>query len=91
MEEGANVWQVYMLQCKDGSYYTGITNKLDERLETHSLGKGSKYVASRRPFSLVYSEPLESKSEALKREYAIKQLSHAEKQSLVKNEPLFKA
>lgn len=72
-------WQVYILECSDGSYYTGITNRLETRLKAHAEGKGSKYVASRRPFELMYSENQPSKSEALKREYAIKRLSRDEK------------
>lgn len=83
MESSTEIWQVYMLECKDGSYYTGITNNLGERLKAHSLGKGSKYVASRMPFCLIHSESQESKSDALKREHAIKRLSHKEKQLLI--------
>lgn len=83
MEKKSKDWQVYILECKDGSYYTGITNQLEERLKAHSLGKGSKYVASRRPFTLVYSEQAASKSDALKREHAVKRLSRDKKELLV--------
>ena len=75
---------VYILKCKDGSFYTGITNNLKKRLVNHKNGTGSKYVRSRLPFELVYSEEIESKSEALKRELKIKSLSRKEKMRLMK-------
>lgn len=68
-----------MLQCRDGSLYTGYAKDLEKRLETHSKGKGSKYVRSRRPFRLVYQEDLETKSQAMRRENEIKSLSRCEK------------
>ncbi len=72
-------WRVYILRCADGSLYTGVTNDLDNRMKAHSSGRGSKYVKSRRPFRLVFSEPAESRSEAQKREAGIKGLSRREK------------
>ena len=77
---------VYMLECADGSFYIGWTNDLRKRLETHNSGRGAKYTRSRRPVKLVYTEQYESKSDALRREYEIKQLSRAQKLLLTKNE-----
>ena len=72
-----------MLKCSDGSLYTGITNDFEKRMLAHQNGKGSKYVRSRLPFKMVYRENCETKSEALKREVAIKKLSKAEKNKLI--------
>ena len=75
-------WYVYMLRCADGSLYTGYTDDIHRRLLVHNTGKGAKYTRSRLPVKLVYREVCSDKSEALKREYAIKQLSKAEKEAL---------
>lgn len=74
---------VYILKCSDKSLYTGITNNLDKRLNEHATGKGSKYVRSKRPFKLVYTEKVKTKSKALKREYFIKSLSRLDKLKMV--------
>lgn len=80
-----SVYVLYMLRCSDGSLYTGITNSIEKRLSVHSQGRGSKYVAGRLPFTLVYVEgPFNSKSDALKREWVVKRLTKASKESLVK-------
>jgi putative endonuclease len=76
-------WLVYMLRCRDGSLYTGITNDLPKRLTAHTAGRASKYTRSRIPVRLAYSEPQRSKSAALKREAANKRLRRAEKDRLV--------
>ena len=76
-------WLVYLLRCADGSLYTGITNDLPKRLLAHAAGTASKYTRSRLPVELAASEPQKSKSAALKRELAIKQLPRAEKERLV--------
>jgi predicted GIY-YIG superfamily endonuclease len=76
-------WIVYLLSCRDGSLYTGITNDLPKRLKAHTAGRASKYTRSRLPVQLVYSEPQRSKSAALKREVAIKRLRRPEKERLV--------
>jgi len=76
-------WSVYMLLCSDGSLYTGITTDVDRRVREHNSGKGSKYVRSRRPAELVWREDAKSRSEALRREAAIKALSKADKERLV--------
>lgn len=72
----------YMLECSDGSYYTGWTNDLRKRIKTHKAGKGGKYTRSRLPVHLVYFERYEEKHDARSREVRLKQLSHAEKQAL---------
>jgi putative endonuclease len=76
-------WLVYLLRCRDGSLYCGITNDLPKRLKAHAAGKASRYTRSRLPVELVYSEPQKSKSAALKREAAIKKLRRAEKDRLL--------
>ena len=65
---------VYIVRCRDQTLYTGWTNQLEKRIEAHNAGKGAKYTKARRPVELVYFETFEHKSEALKREYQIKQL-----------------
>lgn len=75
---------VYILECADGTLYTGWTTDIQKRVQTHNAGKGAKYTRSRRPVKLVYTETFESKSDALRREYQIKQLSRAQKLSLLK-------
>lgn len=62
----------YILQCADGTYYTGWTNNLEKRIHDHNENKGAKYTRGRTPVKLVYSETFETKSEALKREAALK-------------------
>ena len=79
------MFYVYMLECSDGSLYTGYTVNLTNRVKTHNQGKGSKYVRSRLPAKLVYHEVLGSKSDAMKREYAIKQLNRASKLKLIQD------
>ena len=76
-------WLVYILRCRDGSLYTGITNDLPKRLQAHAAGKASKYTRSRRPVQRLYQETRMTKSAALKREAAIKGLRRAEKERLV--------
>ncbi|ASW42218.1 GIY-YIG nuclease family protein [Clostridium isatidis] len=75
---------VYMLECSDGSLYTGWTNNLEKRIAAHNNGKGAKYTRVRLPVKLVYYEEYEDKIEAMKREYEIKQLSRKEKVKLIK-------
>ena len=73
---------VYILLCADGSYYTGYTNDLMKRVNTHIRGKGAKYTRARLPVKLHWSWPFNSKSEAMKAEYRVKQMSHTEKKNL---------
>lgn len=75
----------YILKCRDGSLYTGWTTDLERRLKEHNSGKGAKYTKSRRPVMLVYYETFDTKEEAMKREYAIKQLRRKDKLKLMKD------
>ena len=72
----------YILECHDGTYYTGWTNNLEKRIKDHNEGKGAKYTKVRLPVQLRYYETFETKEEAMKREYAIKQLRKKEKEAL---------
>ena len=76
-------WHVYIIECSDGSLYTGITNDLDKRITAHNDGWGAKYTKSRRPVRLRYSEPAADRKNASQREYAIKSLRKAEKMRLI--------
>ena len=73
----------YILRCADGSLYTGWTNDLGKRLAAHNAGNGAKYTKSRRPVELVYFETFATKEEAMRREYAVKQLTREEKLRLI--------
>jgi len=76
-------WQVYLVECADGSLYTGITNDLLARLRAHNQGEGAKYTRSRHPVKLVYTENYPDRSSASKREWEIKQLKREEKEELI--------
>ena len=80
-------WVVYMLECKDGSLYTGITDRLPHRLEAHRAGRGAKYTRGRGPLLLRYLEDCDNHSAALKRESAIKKLTKKEKWALCSTAP----
>lgn len=73
----------YIVECSDGSLYTGWTNDIEKRINAHNTGQGAKYTKSRRPVRLVYHEEFETKEEAMSREYAIKRLTRAEKLLLI--------
>ena len=72
-------WSVYVVQCKDSSLYTGISNNVDKRVLAHNSKKGAASLKGKLPVKLVYQEFMGSKSEALKREFAIKKLTRNEK------------
>ncbi|WP_294349833.1 GIY-YIG nuclease family protein [uncultured Clostridium sp.] len=74
---------VYILRCRDGSLYTGWTNDLEKRFKAHVEGKGAKYTRGRGPLELVYFEEFDNKIDAMKREYAIKQLNRVQKEKLI--------
>lgn len=78
------MWYLYLLRLSDDSLYTGITKDVEQRLEQHREGKGSKYVRSRLPCELVYTEKHEDKSSALKKEAKIKKWNKERKEYLVK-------
>jgi putative endonuclease len=77
-------WFVYILECRDGSFYTGVTNNLDRRQHQHNEGTASRYTRSRRPVTLRYQELCGSRSQALIRECSLRLLSRKEKEELVK-------
>ena len=76
-------WYVYMLRCKDGTLYTGVSDDVARRAAVHNSGKGAKYTRSRRPVAVVYTEGCESHSAALRREIVIKRLTRQEKEQLI--------
>lgn len=76
-------WSVYILRCADGSLYTGITNRLEARLNAHNEGRGAKYTRSRLPIELVFEEARPDRSAALRREAEIKTYTRAEKKALI--------
>lgn len=76
-------WSVYILECGDGSLYTGITNDVPARLLAHQEGRGAKYTKGRGPLTLKYQEECEDRSAASKREMIIKKLSRDEKLALM--------
>lgn len=75
-------WCLYILECKDGSLYTGITNDLEKRIEKHEEGTGAKYTRGRGPFRLIYTEHCQDRSVASKRELYVKSLSREQKLAL---------
>lgn len=77
------MWYVYILECADGSLYTGITNKLQERINTHNSGKGAKYTKTRLPVALKAFWEASNRSEASKEEYRIKKLTRQQKLKLI--------
>jgi putative endonuclease len=76
-------WFLYMLQCADGTIYTGITTDVEARIRVHNSGKGAKYTRGRTPVSLLAEFEFSDKPSALKAEYKIKQLSRNEKLKLI--------
>jgi putative endonuclease len=77
------VWSLYILECGDGSFYTGVTNDIDRRLSEHQKGTASRYTRTRRPVVLVYREECGSRALSLTRECAVKSLSRQAKEELV--------
>ena len=85
-EAGESIWYVYILECSDGTYYTGIRTDVDRRLSEHNKGKkAAKYTRSRRPLKLLASTTVPTMSEALKLEITVKKLHRAEKVDFIKN------
>lgn len=77
---------VYILECADRTLYTGWTYDPASRLKAHNAGAGAKYTRPRRPVRMVYQEAVEDKAAALRREYALKQLTRAQKLALIGNQ-----
>lgn len=80
------MYYTYLAKCADNSLYCGYTDNIENREKIHNSGKGAKYTRSRLPVKIVYYEEFETKSEALKREYAIKKLTRQKKLELIKLE-----
>ena len=76
---------VYIVECSDGTFYTGWTVDLEKRIKSHSSGKGAKYTRGRGPVKLLYYEKFNNKSDAMKREYEIKKLNRQQKEILIKS------
>jgi len=81
-----STWHVYIVRCRDGKLYTGITTNLNQRVKDHNRGKGCKYTAYRRPVRLVYSGPFPDRSSAMKREAQIKRWSRRKKEAFIKSQ-----
>jgi putative endonuclease len=76
-------YSIYILECRDGTYYTGYTTDISKRIDTHNSGKWAKYTRGKLPVKLIYSESFETESAARKREYEIKKLTKKEKLLLI--------
>ena len=76
-------YYVYIIRCKDGSYYTGHAKDVEKRFDMHKKGRGARYTRMHEPEKLVYVEEFESRSEAMRRERKIKTLNHTKKQQLI--------
>ncbi len=81
------VWHLYILECGDGSYYTGVTTDIERRLREHRAGKASRYTRTRRPLELVHREECGTRSQALSRECAVKSMSRDRKCALIQGSP----
>ena len=82
-DERDDSWRIYIVRCADDTLYTGVARNLTARIAQHNAGAGARYTRTRRPVSLVYSEPATSRSDAQKREYAIKKLTKRQKHALI--------
>lgn len=81
----------YVLECRDGSYYGGYTNHLEQRIKTHNDGKGAKYTRARRPVELLYAARFETKNEAMREEYFFKRLTRKSKEKYLEEHlPIWK-
>ena len=77
------MYYVYILECCDGTYYTGYTNDLEKRIDNHNKKLGAKYTRGRVPVKCIYTETFEEKNTAMKREYEIKKLSRKDKEKII--------
>ncbi len=88
MKNPKEEWSLYIAECADGTYYTGIAKDVEKRIETHNSGKGSKYTAAHGPVRLIFQEPQGDYSTALRREYQVKKVPKARKIRLIGGETL---
>lgn len=85
----SQTWYIYILRCSDNSLYTGVTTDLERRLKQHNDGaKGARYTRARRPVSIAYTETANDRSEAQRREAAIKRMSPAQKEAVIATAPI---
>lgn len=77
---------VYILKCRDNTYYTGYAKDVEQRLKLHNEGKGAKYTRGRGPHEIVYCAPFPTQGDALRKEYEIKQLTRKQKESFIAEE-----
>jgi putative endonuclease len=85
-EKSISNWCIYILECSDGTYYTGVTNNLQKRLKTHNTGTGSKYTRSRLPCTLkAVTRCVYTRSESLKKEFQIKKLEKSKKIQMIRS------
>ncbi len=78
-------WFIYILECSDSTFYTGITTNISRRLSEHQSGAGAKYTKGRAPLKLVYSEECDNRSHASKREIEIKKFSKEKKLAIIES------
>ena len=87
--DSTKVYYAYMVECADGTLYSGFTTNLEKRVAVHNSGKGAKYTRSRLPVKLVYFEVFDSKQEAQRREWQLKQLTRSKKLELIEGTKKF--
>ncbi len=80
-----SILYVYVLECRNGTYYTGYTNNLANRIKLHNKGIGAKYLRGKSPVKIVYVKEYKYYKRAIKKEIALKKLTHKQKQELVRN------
>ncbi|MBS7345282.1 MAG: GIY-YIG nuclease family protein [Caryophanon sp.] len=80
----SNKHAFYVLECADGSFYAGYTNNVERRTATHNAGKGAKYTKARLPVTVIHVEYFDTKQEAMRREYAFKQLTRKQKEQVIR-------
>lgn len=82
--EGNGTWFLYLIRCRGGHLYTGITTDVDRRLQEHAQGpRGARFLRGRGPLTLAYQVPVGDRSEALRAEYRVKQLKRVQKEALI--------
>ncbi len=84
-DEQEKPWSLYILECNDGSFYTGITNDFDRRFRMHMSGRASNYTRTRLPVKALYQEPCGTRTEAMVRECAVKAYPRNKKEELIAN------
>ena len=82
----STAWYVYIVRCRDGTYYTGCANDVCRRIDRHNRGLGAKYVRGRAPVRVVYSQAYGSRGDALRAEILIKKLTRKDKEQLIRTQ-----